>query len=169
MKFRGLLIMGAIVLGFFSMALGGNQATQTVSFEIQGIAEISVSGNPGTLIINSATAGELPNEVSDNSTKYYFTTNKNSMKITGSLNQNMPNDTVLKITLDTSGLPKGSWSSAGDVSLSTTAQTLATGGKGRTGSDGKTITYKFSAGVDAGDDSGSLSDSRTVTLTLTSQ
>lgn len=156
------LVVALILLGVFgltSTVMAANTATQTVTFQVAAINEIAVSGNPGALIINTATAGSEPASVTDATTSYRFTTNQNNKKITGAINSNMPANTTLEINLTAAT----GWSSAGYQSLSTSAVDLATGG--RRAASGLTITYRFSATVDAGE----LSDSRTVTLTLTNQ
>ena len=75
----------ALVLGLSSLALAGSTATQSVTYEVQEINEISVSGDPGSLIINTATAGSEPNDATDKSTTYAITTNGSNKKITGAI------------------------------------------------------------------------------------
>ena len=123
---------------------------------------ISVSGDPGTLVINSSVAGSQPASVTDATTTYSVVTTPAQMRITGSLNSNMPANVDLCVTLQA---PTGG-SSAGQVQLSTTAMDLVTGMNHHTNQGGLTITYKLSATVQAGVVS---SSSRTVILTLTTQ
>ena len=56
-------LVALIVIGFV-LVIGSNAfaqtANQTVTYEVQAINEISVSGNPGALIVSSATAGSEP-------------------------------------------------------------------------------------------------------------
>ncbi len=156
---RTFMLAGVILLVLFEVANAGNTATQTVTFEVQAINEISVSGNPGNLVISTATAGSDPDDATDNSTSYSITTNESSKKITGSIDAAMPANTTLKVNLTA---PTGA-SSAGSVTLSTTAADLVTG-IATLAESGLTITYTFSATVSAGV---VASDSRTVTLTLT--
>ncbi len=137
----------------------GNTASQTVTFQVQAITEISVSGNPGALVINSATAGSDPNSVSDSSTTYALTTNENNRKITAAIDSPMPAGTTLKITL---AAPPGA-TSAGAVTLGTSAQDVVTG-ISTLNTSGKTITYTFDATAAAGT---VASQTRTVTLTVT--
>lgn len=154
-------ILPLVVLSAFGIAsaMASNVATQTVTFEIQAINEISVSGDPGNLVINSATAGSQPNSDSDNSTTYSITTNESDKKITGKIDSAMPANTTLQINLVA---PTGG-SSQGNVTLTTTDADLVTN-ISQVAQSGLTITYTFSATVSAGTLS---SDSRTVTLTLT--
>jgi hypothetical protein len=154
------------IIGFFCLvtiaagaAFAANTDTQTVTFEVQAIDEISVSGDPGALIISTATPGSEPDDATDNTTTYAVTTNGTNKKITGAIDSNMPSNTTLEVNL---GAPTGG-SSSGDVSLSTTAADLVTGITQKAES-GLSITYTLSATVTAGI---VASDTRTVTLTLT--
>lgn len=154
-----------LILGAAGLALAADPATasQTVTFQVKGINEIAVSGDPGDLIIDTATAGQAPNPVSDSSTSYAFTTNKNNRKITGAINSSMPAGLTLEIDLAKPGL--ASWSTEGIKTLTTSAVDLAKGDKGY--SSGNTITYTLSATADV-EEMGSP-DTRIVTLTLTTQ
>jgi hypothetical protein len=148
----------ALVLGLSSLALAGSTATQSVTYEVQAINEISVSGDPGSLIINTATAGSEPNDATDNSTTYAITTNGSNKKITGEIDTAMPTDVTLKVNLQA---PTGG-TSAGAVTLTSTAADLVTG-ISTVAQSGLTITYTLSATVDAGV---VASASKTVTLTI---
>lgn len=158
-KWIASLVVLILVLGVSGPAMGSNTATQTVTYEVQAINEISVSGNPAALVINTATAGSQPNEVTDATTTYAITTNETNKKITGAIDTAMPTDVTLKINL---AAPAGA-TSAGDVTLSNIAANLVTGIT-EVAESGKTITYKLSALVTAGV---VLSATKTVTLTIT--
>ncbi|MBI1922902.1 hypothetical protein HYR99_01495 [Candidatus Poribacteria bacterium] len=151
------------VLGFFFgvsvLAMAANTATQTVTFEVQAINEISVSGNPGALTVSVATAGSEPTDATNSTTTYNITSNGTGKKITGAINTAMPSGTSLKVSL---AAPTGA-TSAGTVTLSITAANLVTGITQKAESS-KTITYTLSATVSAGV---VASASKTVTLTLT--
>ncbi|MBN2184776.1 MAG: hypothetical protein JW746_05565 [Candidatus Krumholzibacteriota bacterium] len=121
---------------------------------------LTVSGDPGILVINSVTAGSQPTSVTDATTTYSVVTTPAQMRITGELNSSMPPNVNLRITLQA---PAGGTSS-GSVQLTTTAKDLITGMVHHTNQGGLSITYEFSATVGAGVIS---SSSRTVTLTLT--
>ncbi len=148
-----------LVLLAWGVAFAGNTAQQTVTFEVQAIDEISVSGNPAALVISTATAGSEPDDVTNNTTTYAVTTNGTSKKITGALDSAMPGNTTLQVNLTA---PTGG-SSAGGVALTDSDADLVTGITQKAES-GLTITYTLSATVSAGI---VASDSRTVTLTLT--
>jgi len=156
-----ILMAVGIFLGLSGTALAGNTAEQTVTYEVTAINELSTSGNPGALIVNSATAGSQPNEVKDTSTTYAITTNckKNAKKITAAIDSAMPKKTTLKITL---AAPTGG-TTKGQKTLSTSAVNVVTG-IDAVASSGHQITYDFSATAAAGV---VASNTRTVTLTLT--
>jgi len=156
-----LMVLG-LIFGLTCLAMADNVATQTVTFQVQAINELEVSANPGTLTINTANAGDEPTSVTDATTTYRFTTNENSKKVTGAIDSNMPANTTLEVNLTAAGAPNA-WTSNDYQSLSTTAADLVSGNRKR--ASGLTITYRFSATIDAG----TLSDSRTVTFTLTNQ
>lgn len=148
-----------LVLFTWGVAFAGNTAQQTVTFEVQAIDEISVSGNPAALVISTATAGSEPDDATNNATTYAVTTNGTNKKITGALDSAMPANTTLAVNLTapTSG------SSAGSVALTASDADLVTGIT-QNAESGLTVTYTLSATVTAGI---VASDSRTVTLTLT--
>jgi hypothetical protein len=159
MKRVTLALLPLVILLTWQLALAANTATQSVTFEVQAIDEISASANPAPLIVSTATAGSEPDAATDNTTSYAVTTNGSNKKITGEIDADMPANTTLQVNLSA---PAGG-SSAGDVTLSTTPADLVTVITQRAES-GLTISYTFSATVAAGV---LASGSRTVTLTLT--
>jgi len=156
-----LILSLCLVFMFSACSLASNYATQTVSFKVQVINEISVSGSPGPLLLNVSKAGAEPAAVEDSSTRYAITSNLNNMKITGKLDSEMPAYTALHITLTP---PSGAYG-CGEQNLSTTAQDLITGINQTKGSD-LPISYKFSAQAQAGEIPLS---SRQVVLTITNR
>ena len=136
-----------------------NVAHQTVTFQVSPISELSVSGNPGLLHVIQAVAGSEPTDVDDASTTYSLTCNEEDRKITARLDDPMPSGMELMLEL---AAPPGA-TSLGFVALSGTDQNIVTGIDGVC-ETGKTITYRCCADADAGV---IVSDSRTVTLTLT--
>lgn len=130
----------------------------TVSFTIANITQLSISGSPGALTIASATAGSQPNSVSDSKTTYNVTTNSTAQRISGALNLAMPSNMTLAVALVA---PAGA-TSAGSVSLSTTARNLVTG-ISNLAQSALQITYTLSATVAAAPVAGG---SRTITYTL---
>lgn len=155
------IVAAFLAAGFLSLAqfaFAGDTATQTVTFAVSAINELSVSGSPGALTVATATAGAAPNVVTDSTTSYAITTNEEGRKITGSIDTNMPSGVTLSITL---AAPTGG-SSAGKLALSTTSIDLVNG-ISTLNESGKTITYELAATSAAGVLS---SATRTVTLTI---
>ncbi len=109
MKTAIALMMALLVLAG-TAAVAGNTAQQTVTYEVQAINEISVSGNPAALIVSAATAGSQPTAATDTTTSYAITTNQSNRKITGAINTAMPANTTLSITL---AAPTGATSAGG--------------------------------------------------------
>jgi len=152
------LITMVMVLGMVFIAgpvMAGDQAFQTVSYVVNEVNDISVSGNPATMNVSA------PDEVSDATTTYAITTNggTDAKKITAGINTAMPGGVTLKINL---AAPAGA-NSLNDVDISeaTTAVNVVTA-IDSIAESGKTITYKLSATIAAG----VVSDSKTVTLTI---
>lgn len=143
---------------FPTLGRAATTATATVTYTISSISAISVSGNPGALVVNSAVAGSQPTSATDSTTTYSVTTNGTSQKITGSIDTTMPSGSSLSINLTA---PSGATSS-GSVALTTTAQNLVTG-ISNVAQANMPITYTLNADVSAAAASG---QTRTVTLTI---
>jgi hypothetical protein len=156
---RSLSLAALVAALLSSTAFGGPTATQTVTYEVAAINELSVSAATASLTVNAATAGGAPNAVTHATTTYAITTNESNRKITGALNSNMPSGVTLSATL---AAPTGA-TSGGKMSLSTTAADLVTG-ISTLNESGKTITYELSATAAAGV---VPSATKTVTLTIT--
>jgi hypothetical protein len=132
-------------------------ATQTVSYEVAAINEISVAGSP-SLVINDATAGSGLTSATASGT-YAITTNEANRKVTAQIDGNMPSGVTLSVTL---AAPAGG-TSTGAVALSTTAQDVVTG-VSNVNQSGLSIGYTLSATVAAGV---VPAGNRTVTYTIT--
>lgn len=156
----GMAVLG-FVLGISILAMADNIATQLVGYEVTAINEIEVSGDPGALVVNTATAGSEPIAATDNTTTWDITTNggTDAKKLTGAIDTDMPANTTLEINLTA---PTGA-TSPGDVTLSTTAASLVTS-IDSVAESLLSITYTLSATVAAGVVTAA---SKTVTLTLT--
>ena len=156
-----LMAMGLIASSIVP-ALAANFDTQVVQFQILAIDELEASGNPGMLTIDTATAGSSAlTPAIDASTTYALTTNGTNRKITGQITTggDMPANTTLEVQLVA---PTGGSGGVYQFLTSASAADLVTGIT-QLAENSKTITYRFSATLAAG----TLSDSRTVTLTLT--
>lgn len=156
-----LLTAAALFLAVVSVpAQTGERAVQLVTMEVKPIAKISVSGNPGALVVNVARAGTEPVSVKDEHTRYSITTNLENMKIVASINQQMPPGTRLMMSLASS---KGK--SVGVVDISNAISPVDVIRSISRGSDtNQQITYIFSANASAGE---IQQQTRTITLTLT--
>jgi hypothetical protein len=141
-----------------------------------GAQTLSVSGSPGTLVVQAAVAGMAPTSVMDNSTTYTVPANcagnsddkganncktSGSLKITARLSSTMPAGVTLAVTVNA---PSGA-TSLGPVVLDATTRDVVTGISGSTGSTLQSITYSLSATAAAGV---VPAQTRTVTLTVTS-
>jgi len=142
-----------------SLAFAGSSATQTVTYQVSAIDELSVSSPAISLTVSTATAGSAPDAVTDSSSSYSITTNETNRKITGQIDTAMPTGVTLAVNL---AAPTGA-TSTGSTVLSTTAADLVTG-ISTLNEAGKAITYSLSATSAAGVVS---SASKTVTLTIT--
>ena len=129
-----------------------------MTYEVQAINEIGVSGNPGALIINAATAGSAPDAVTDATTTWAVTTNEETKKITAAINTAMPSGLTLTVNL---GAPTGA-TSAGAVTLGTTAADVVTS-ISTLNESSLGITYQLSATSAAGV---VASANKTVTFTI---
>lgn len=158
------LVMALAALGFSAIAQAANVATQTVTYKVDAINEIEVTGDTVSLTVSTATAGEQPDVATDESTSYAITTNGTNMKITGAIDSAMPDHVTLKVNL----VAPSVGATAGDVDISNataTALDLVTGISQVAESD-LGITYELIATVKAGV---KASDTRTVTFTLTEE
>ena len=160
MNKSSLILRAAFVAALVSSAsvFAADSTTQSVTFEVTAINELSVSGNPGTLTVSTATAGSAPNAVSDATTTYAITTNESSRKITAAIDTAMPAGVTLTAEL---AAPTGG-TSTGAVALGTTAVDSVTGIT-TLNEIAKTITYSLSATSAAGV---VTSASKTVTFTI---
>jgi len=108
--------------------------------QVNSITAISVSGNPGSLVVGTATAGAALDPATDATTTYSITHNLTSAHITAALNTAMPGTTALAVNLQA---PSGGTSS-GLTTLGTSAVNVVTA-ISPTNQSGKTITYQFTA------------------------
>jgi hypothetical protein len=133
-------------------------ATQTVTFEVQAINQIAVTGSP-SLTIATAVAGNAPTAATA-AGAYAITTNQSNRKITASLNAGMPAGVTLSVAL---APPAGASAPASPVALSTSDQDVVTA-VSLLNQAALSINYTLSATAAAGV---VPSGSRTVTYTVT--
>ena len=133
-------------------------ATQTVTFAVNAVNQIAVTGTP-SLTITTAVAGSAPTSVTDATATWAVTTNQSTAKITASIATAMPAGLTLSANL---AAPTGG-TSAGYTALGATAVDVVTGiTKLAQGSLG--ISYKLDATAAAGV---VASATRVVTYTIT--
>lgn len=152
------LAAAGILTVALSTAAMAQTATQTVTFQVDAINQISVSGSP-TLDINTAVAGSAPTSATSSGNSWAVTTNQTGAKITGSIASNMPAGLTLSATLTA---PAGA-TSAGKLALSSTAVDLVTTIT-KLNAGGLGLTYDLDATAAAGV---VTSSTRLVTFTIT--
>lgn len=162
-KYLVFVLAALLIFGLGSVAWAASSDTQTVTYEVSAINEISVSADTVSLTISTATAGSEPDPATDNSTTYNITTNGTGMKITGAIDSAMPTGLTLEVNL---AAPTGATGGT-DVDISSATETegaadLVTG-ISKVAEDNLTITYTLSATVEVAPTSGS----KTVTFTVT--
>jgi hypothetical protein len=140
----------------FAVRAQAQTATQEISYEVQAINKIEVSGSP-TLVITTAIAGSAPTSVTANAT-YAITTNEENRKITAQLDSDMPSGVALSLAM---AAPSNA-TSAGAQTLSSTAADMVTG-VSLLNASGLDLTYTLSATAAAGV---VPSGTRTVTFTV---
>jgi hypothetical protein len=146
--------------GLFGIANADNTDTQVVTYIIDNIAELEVTGTP-TMQIVAPAAGDQPADDTDATTSYALTINGVNKKVTGQITTggNMPDDTTLAINL---AVPSGA--SEGATLLSTVAADLTNSMTPIADAD-SAITYVFHATVDA-DPIPAPGAAKTITLTV---
>jgi len=141
-KALSILLIFACLLYLEPSAFAGNSAQQTVQFAVEEINEVSVSGDPETMYVQSGEPGRLPPEVSESSTTYNITTTSSNKKITVHLTQSSydPTFCYLKVNLQ----PPPGATSPGDVQIpgDNSSANVVTG-ISKVSQSGLGISYKF--------------------------
>ena len=158
MKLSRSLYMTAILTVAAALSASAQTATQTVTFQVDAINQVAVTGTP-TLAITAAVAGGAPTTVTSAGNTWAVTTNQTGAKITASIASNMPTGLTLSANL---GAPTGA-TSAGLKSLSTVAVDVVTGIT-KLNQSAMTLTYQLDATSAAGV---ITSTTRVVTYTIT--
>ena len=133
-------------------------ATQTVTFAVNAVNQIAVTGTP-SLTITTAVAGSAPTSVTDATSSWAVTTNQTGAKITASIPTIMPTGLTLSASL---AAPAGA-TSAGFQALGTTAVDVVTVIT-KLAQGSLAVSYKLDATAAAGV---VASSSRVVTYTIT--
>jgi hypothetical protein len=148
----------AFALAVAFSATEARAQTQTATYEVRAINQMSVSGNPAALVISTAVAGSAPTDATDAATTWAITTNQTGTKVTAAIDLDMPAETALKVHL---GAPTNA-TSAGAVALGAIAKDVVTGIT-KLNESAKLVTYTLSATAKAGV---VASATRTVTYTV---
>jgi len=151
------LVAAAALIGA-AQQVQAQTATQTVTFQVDPINQVGVTGTP-SLLINAAVPGSAPTSVTSTGNTWAVTTNQTAAKITGSIASNMPTGVTLSANL---GAPSGA-TSAGLKSLSTVAVDLVTTIT-KLNASGLSLAYQLDATAAAGV---VTSSTRVVTFTIT--
>lgn len=158
MKNSRTMIMSAFLVIAAAASASAQTATQDLTINIQAINKIAVSGGAHTLTINTATAGNAPDDATW-TTSWAITTNQSTMKVTASIGTDMPSGTTLILNM---GQPTAA-TSAGNVVLEGSAKDIVTGIT-KLNESSLPLTYTVQATAAAG----VQSISKTVTYTVTS-
>ncbi len=113
-----ILAATALLVGAASAATA-QTATQTVTFAVNAINRIAVSG-PASLTINSATAGSQPTSASSTGLTWAVTTNQTNQKVTAELTVASGGNMPAGLTLSATMAAPAVGTSDGPLSLSTT-------------------------------------------------
>lgn len=154
---RNIIISGLLIVAAAASA-SAQTATQTVTFQVDAINQIAVSGTP-TLAITAAVAGGAPTTVTSTGNTWAVTTNQSNAKITASIGSAMPAGVTLSADLTA---PAGA-TGAGLVALGTAAVDVVTGIT-KLNATGLALTYQLDATAAAGV---VPSTTRVVTFTIT--
>lgn len=137
-------VLLASTAALLASATAAAAQTQTVGVEVAATSQLSFAGAP-SLLISSAVAGAGLTSASSSAGTYSITTNESDRKITAELNADMPSGITLTASV---AAPTGA-TSAGPMTLSTTAATVVTG-IATVNQGGLPITYGLAATVSAG-------------------
>jgi hypothetical protein len=154
---RGIPVVAALAL-VVARASFAQTATQTVTFQVDAINQVAVSGTP-SLVINAAVAGGAPTSVTSSGSTWSVTTNQTGAKITASISSALPTGLTLSAQL---GAPSGA-TSAGMKTLGTSSVDLVTG-ISKLNATGLSLNYQLDATPAAGVVN---SSTRVVTFTVT--
>jgi hypothetical protein len=121
MMSRHRFVLAAALVAASAVPAFAQTATQTVTFQVDAINQISVTGSP-SLTITAAVAGGAPTTVTSTGHSWAVTTNQTGAKITASIPTAMPAGLTLSATLTA---PAGA-TSAGLKALGVTAVDMVT-------------------------------------------
>ena len=88
MKLSSILVSG-LVVALAATSASAQTATQTVTFQVDAINQVGVTGSP-TMAITAAVAGNAPTSVTSSGNTWAVTCNQTGAKITASIGSAMP-------------------------------------------------------------------------------
>jgi len=144
MKLVRMVALATASAALMSRGALAQTTTQTVTFEVDAINQIAVTGTP-SLLINAASAGSAPTSVTSSGNSWAVTTNQTGAKITASIPTAMPAGVTLSATL---AAPGGA-TSAGIKALGTTSVDMVTGIT-KVNASSLSLTYQLDATAAAG-------------------
>lgn len=159
MNIRTTLAAGGLLMLAIATAASAQTATQTVTFQVDAINQVGVTGSP-SLTVTTAVPGSAPTQATSAGNTWAVTTNQTGAKITASIASNMPSGLTLQATLAVGATGA---TSAGAKTLSTVAQDVVTG-LTKVNASGLALSYTLDATAAAGV---VTSSSRVVTFTVT--
>jgi hypothetical protein len=157
MKPATFLAITAVVALSVVRTASAQTSTQTVTFQVTAVNQISVAGSP-SLLINAAAAGSAPTSVTSAGNTWSVTTNQTA-SVTASISTTMPTGLTLSANLTA---PAGA-TSTGLTALGTVAVSVVTGIT-KLNSAALGLTYQLDATAAAGV---VTSGTRVVTYTIT--
>jgi DNA-binding response OmpR family regulator len=158
MKVSRTVIVSGLVLMAAAVSAKAQTATQTVTFQVDAINQVAVSGAP-SLHITAAVAGGAPTTATSSGNTWAVTTNQSGAKITASIGSAMPTGVTLSANL---AAPAGA-TTGGLLALGTTAVDMVTSIT-KLNASSLALTYQLDATSAAGVIS---STTRVVTYTIT--
>jgi hypothetical protein len=161
MKKLGVLMSAVLILGLTGILMAADNDEHSVTVTVEAINELNVAAGDApdpaiTLKISTATAGQEPDAVYDETCTLEWTTNEASKKITAETDLAEQKFTLKVLATNVTG-----GAAAPEVTLSTTATDFVTGVAETTGG----CTLKYTASATAAQGTGS--DAHTVTYTIT--
>ena len=150
--------LSVAVLVVLAATAHAQSATQTVTFQVNAVNQLAVTGSP-SLTITTAVAGNAPTQVNANANTWAVTTNQTGAKVTASIAAAMPPG----VTLSARMFPPAAATSTGMRPLGVAAVDLVTGIT-KLNQSGMQLRYRLNATSAAGV---IASDTRVVTFTIT--
>lgn len=154
----GILLL--LVLLAPGVVMGGSEGSGGLDVTIAPITEIGLSGAPGTLRVNTATAGLQPDAAVAGGSAWRISTNLTGLKLVGSIDAATPAGITLEVRM---GAPGGA-TSTGFQPLSPVSRDLVVG-IGRGAARDLSVQYRLKATVKAAPGPGS----RLVTFSVMAQ